>query len=103
MFANQTVLKFKLSCNDLSDPQPKGLILEVRNLPVHIDHNTLYDIFRPFGPLSICKPITEDGAHRGKALIQYFYKEDSDASFTELVRAEYTFKVYNFLASNMRS
>lgn len=85
MFANQTILKFRLSFNDLNDPQPEGYILEIRHLPTHIDHNTLYDIFRPYGPLSICKPITEDGAHRGKALIQFFYKEDSDNAVSNLV------------------
>ncbi|GAN06588.1 conserved hypothetical protein [Mucor ambiguus] len=84
MFANQTVLKFKLSSNDLNDPQPEGYILEIRHLPTHMDHNSLYDIFRPFGPLSICKPITEDGTLKGKALVQFFYKEDSDVAVNSL-------------------
>lgn len=59
--------------------------MEVRNLPNHIDHNTLYDIFRPYGPLSICKPITEDGSHRGKALVQFFNRYHSDSSVSDLV------------------
>ncbi|KAI8972763.1 hypothetical protein BDB01DRAFT_809251 [Pilobolus umbonatus] len=83
-FSNQSVLKFKLSTNDQYDPQAEGPILEVRHLPLHIDHNILYDEFRPYGPLSICKPITEDDTHKGKALIQYFYKEDSDNALNNL-------------------
>lgn len=85
MFANQTVLKFRLSFNDLNDPQPEGYILEIRHLPTHMDHNSLYDIFRPFGPLSICKPIAENGTLKGKALVQFFYKEDSDVAVNGLV------------------
>lgn len=83
IFTNGTILKFRLS--PYQEPQAEGPILEVRNLPNHIDHNTLYDIFRPYGPLSICKPITEDGSHRGKALVQFFYRYHSDSSVSDLV------------------
>lgn len=87
IFSNGTSLKFRIS--SYQEPQAEGPILEVRNLPIHIDHNTLYDIFRPYGPLSICKPITEDGAHRGKALVQFFYKYDSDSSVSDLVSLQH--------------
>ncbi|KAI7890624.1 uncharacterized protein EV154DRAFT_511030 [Mucor mucedo] len=82
IFTNGTILKFRLS--PYQEPQAEGPILEVRNLPNHIDHNTLYDIFRPYGPLSICKPITEDGSHRGKALVQFFHRYHSDSSVSDL-------------------
>lgn len=81
IFPNGSTLKFKLNYN----LEAEGPILQVKNLPTQIDHNTLYDIFRPYGPLSICKPITEDGAHRGKALIQFFYKCDSESAMSDLV------------------
>ncbi|GAA5805551.1 hypothetical protein HPULCUR_011070 [Helicostylum pulchrum] len=82
MFPNGMILKFRIS--RYREPLAEGPILEIRNLPPHIDHNTLYDIFRPYGPLSICKPILEDGTHRGKALVQFFYKQDSDSSVSDL-------------------
>lgn len=85
VFTNGAVLKFRLAPFENNEPQPEGPILEVKNLPNHIDHDTLYDLFRRFGPLSICKPITEDGAHRGKALVQFFYRYDSDVAIGDLV------------------
>lgn len=85
VFTNGAVLKFRLAPFENNEPQPEGPILEVKNLPNRIDHDTLYDLFRRFGPLSICKPITEDGAHRGKALVQFFYRYDSDVAMGALV------------------
>ncbi|KAI8971826.1 hypothetical protein BDF20DRAFT_886710 [Mycotypha africana] len=88
MFTSQTVLKFRFSSNN--DPQPEGDIWEISNLPLHIDHNSLYDIFRPYGPLSICKFLIEDTTatttgHEGKALVQYFFRDDSDRASIEMV------------------
>jgi hypothetical protein len=95
IFTNGTILKFKLLDDQQQQQQAEGPILEVRNLPSQVeDHNILYDIFRPYGPLSICKPITEDGAHRGKALLQYFYRCDSDNAIGDMVRTyEWSFRM----------
>lgn len=83
IFANKATLSLRFSIDD--HPQPEGPVLEVNHLPPHIDHNTLYDIFHPFGPLSLCKSIAEHGAHRGKALIQFFNLEDSENAQRDLV------------------
>lgn len=42
-------------------------------------------MFRPFGPLSLCKPIVEGKGFRGTAFVQYFYQEDSDMAQSNLV------------------
>lgn len=69
---------FKLTLNE--DVKVDGPILEVKHLPNNIDRNQLYDIFRPYGPLNICQPIGS-----GKAFVQYFTKESSDAANADLV------------------
>ncbi|KAI8890435.1 hypothetical protein K501DRAFT_206351 [Backusella circina FSU 941] len=82
IFANKAALSLRFSVDD--HPQAEGPVLEVNHLPPHIDHNTLYDIFHPFGPLNLCKSIAEHGAHRGKALIQFFNLEDSEIAQKDL-------------------
>lgn len=79
-------MKFRLYLNDATEPKVEGPILEVKNLPVSMDHNQLYDLFRPYGPLSVCQTIVESGAIRGGAFIQYFFNENSDTALNDLVR-----------------
>lgn len=81
MFSNQTTFKITLEEN----VKIEGPILEVRHLPTNIDRNHLYDIFRPYGPLNICQLLAESGSPRGRALIQYFFKESSEAANADLV------------------
>lgn len=50
-----------------------------------MDNNGLYDLFRPFGPLSLCSLIVEGGSFRGTAFVQYFNQEDSDEAQNQLV------------------
>ncbi|KAI7904235.1 uncharacterized protein BX663DRAFT_550627 [Cokeromyces recurvatus] len=86
LFQNQKIVKFKLS-PDENFIQAEGPILEAKNLPNHINHNILYDIFRPFGPLSICKPVlltADEKKGTQHALIQYFSKQDSDKAMNEI-------------------
>ncbi|KAF7722569.1 hypothetical protein EC973_002959 [Apophysomyces ossiformis] len=77
-FTNGGKLQFRIYHDKQYEPEPQGTILHVRNLPLHMDNNALYDLFRPFGPLSLCKTIVEGGSFRGTALICYFYLEDSE-------------------------
>ncbi|KAG2217573.1 hypothetical protein INT45_004926 [Circinella minor] len=75
---NNSKLQFHLSHDGSFEHEAKGSILHVKNLPLRIDNNGLYDLFRPFGPLSLCKPIVEGKGFRGTAFIQYFFQGDSD-------------------------
>ncbi|OBZ91501.1 Polyadenylate-binding protein 4 [Choanephora cucurbitarum] len=103
-FANQAILKLRISADDMDEPQPEGSLLEVRNLPSRIDHNALYDIFRPYGPLNICKTIPEEGTQNTKALIQYFSQEDSDNAVSKLNGKEIennVIRISSFVMSNL--
>ncbi|KAI8141654.1 hypothetical protein BJV82DRAFT_618597 [Fennellomyces sp. T-0311] len=75
---NNSKLQFRISQDGSFEHEAKGPILHVKNLPLKIDNNALYDLFRPFGPLSLCKPIVEGKTFRGTAFVQYFFQGDSD-------------------------
>ncbi|KAI7876398.1 hypothetical protein K492DRAFT_210381 [Lichtheimia hyalospora FSU 10163] len=70
--------KLQFHLDDTYDPEPKGPILEVKNLPLDIDNDGLYDLFRGFGPLSLCKLIVNGKAFQGAAFVQYFSQDDSN-------------------------
>ncbi|KAI9032663.1 hypothetical protein CLU79DRAFT_727352 [Phycomyces nitens] len=60
------------------EPKPLAEILYVRNLPPQTNNRSLYDMFRPFGPMNICKVLVEQGHEfKGTALILYFKSEDA--------------------------
>ncbi|KAI9490006.1 hypothetical protein BDB00DRAFT_790624 [Zychaea mexicana] len=75
---NNSKLQFRISHDGSFEHEAKCSILHVKNLPLKIDNNALYDLFRPFGPLSLCKPIVEGRTFRGTAFVQYFFQTDSD-------------------------
>lgn len=81
-----TLLQFKMNPpGDYSDPEPQSGLLHIKNLPSQTTNNTLYDLFRPFGPMNLCKIIIEPGTtvNKGTALIQYFHlssAEDAEAA-----------------------
>ncbi|KAJ8659046.1 hypothetical protein O0I10_005084 [Lichtheimia ornata] len=70
--------KLQFHLDDAYDPEPKGPILEVSNLPLSIDNDGLYDLFRGFGPLSLCKLIVNGKSFQGAAFVQYFSQDDSN-------------------------
>ncbi|KAI9470517.1 MAG: hypothetical protein EXX96DRAFT_584615 [Benjaminiella poitrasii] len=80
VFENQVILQLKCSM----EVEAEGPMLEVRQLPHHLDHNTLYDIFYPFGSLNLCKIISTSPEDNKRALIQYFFKQDSDKAIQEM-------------------
>lgn len=67
--------------------EPQSQILQIRNLPRHIDNNSaLYDLFRPFGPMILCKILVEqDSTFKGSALVQYFGSEDAQNAIMKMV------------------
>lgn len=77
--------KLQFHLDDAYDPEPKGPILEVKNLPLTIDNDGLYDLFRGFGPLSLCKLIVNGKAFQGAAFVQYFSQDDSNEAQNVLV------------------
>ncbi|KAI8876901.1 RNA-binding domain-containing protein [Backusella circina FSU 941] len=72
---------------DYSDPEPQSSLLFIKNLPSQTTNNTLYDLFRPFGPMNLCKIIIEPGTgvNKGTALIQYFYLSSAEDAETTMV------------------
>ncbi|KAI9273733.1 hypothetical protein BY458DRAFT_508058 [Sporodiniella umbellata] len=75
VFSNNAILKLSLNSQT-----PEGPLLEIRGLPVEMDHHQLYDLCRPLGVLHTCKIIKEEGAVKKKALVQYFAKKDSETA-----------------------
>lgn len=73
---------------DTKEPEAASGILHVKNLPGYTTNSMLYDLFRPFGPMSLCKIIVEQGStFKGTALVQYFRSEDADKAVTMVSRA----------------
>ncbi|KAI9316528.1 hypothetical protein BX666DRAFT_252052 [Dichotomocladium elegans] len=84
-FPNSTSkLEFHLSADGSYEPEPKGPILEVRGLRLKNYNDGLYDLFRPFGPLSICMPIVTARSVQDTGLVRYFYVADSDEALHHL-------------------
>ena len=89
----------KLLINDpntnMPDPQSNAYILQVKNLPTNMTNLTLYNLFRPFGPLFSCRNQLKGGT----ALVQFFKPEDAQSAMSSLVNAYYVFFIiyYKFL------
>ncbi|ORY97793.1 hypothetical protein BCR43DRAFT_490369 [Syncephalastrum racemosum] len=67
------------------EPEATSGILQITNLPLHATNAFLYDHFRKFGPMNLCKIIMEQGTHfRGTALVQYFRTQDADVAATTM-------------------
>ncbi|KAI7862928.1 hypothetical protein BDF14DRAFT_1848912 [Spinellus fusiger] len=77
-FSDGSKLQFHLHGDRHYDPEPQGAILQVKGLGLQVDNHELYNLFRPFGPLFLCKPIVDSVGFRGTAFIQYFFEEDSE-------------------------
>ncbi|KAI7877902.1 hypothetical protein K492DRAFT_150031 [Lichtheimia hyalospora FSU 10163] len=106
---NSSKLQIQISGdeNESIEHEPKGPILEVKGLPNGIDNDGLYDLFRPFGPLSLCKPIVIGRAFRGTAFVQYFFQTHSDEALDHLNNKSLddgtTLSVAAFMPSKIRN
>ncbi|GAA5806170.1 hypothetical protein HPULCUR_011700 [Helicostylum pulchrum] len=76
-FTNNTKLSLQMYQDSKLDPEATAALLEINCLPEYYDDNKLYDIFRPFGPLNLCKCVMKDGAFRGNAYVQFFDSSNS--------------------------
>ncbi|KAI7874250.1 RNA-binding domain-containing protein [Lichtheimia hyalospora FSU 10163] len=72
------------SSGTYGEPEANSGILSIYNLPLHINNHLLYDVFRPFGPMALCKIIMDQGQFKGTALVQYFRSTDADAAGAEM-------------------
>lgn len=68
------------------DPEANAALLEINGLPEYFDDNKLYDIFRPFGPLNLCKCVKKGSSFKGTAFIQFFNNFSSEEAERNLVR-----------------
>jgi len=82
---HQSYIHLKISDTNGIDPEPQATILQVKQLPAQIDNNYLYNLFRPFGPMALCKIVVEtDGLSKGRAYVQYFWQEDADEALEQM-------------------
>lgn len=72
------------SSGTYGEPEATSGILSISNLPLNTNNHLLYDIFRPFGPMALCKIIMDQGQFKGTALVQYFRSADADAASAEM-------------------
>ncbi|ORZ13481.1 hypothetical protein BCR42DRAFT_492888 [Absidia repens] len=79
-FGNGTKLHFSVYQD--SHYEPEGMLLKVANLPRYVENTMVYDLFRRYGPLALCKLLLEqdDSGYNGTALIQYFSRDDSESA-----------------------
>ncbi|EPB82195.1 hypothetical protein HMPREF1544_11078 [Mucor circinelloides 1006PhL] len=83
-FTNNTKLELQMYQDKRLDPEAKAALLEINGLPEHFDDNKLYDVFRPFGPLNLCKCVMKDGAFRGTAFVQFFNAYSSNEAVAQM-------------------
>lgn len=72
------------SSGTYGEPEVTSGILSIYNLPLNTNNHLLYDMFRPFGPMALCKIIMDQGQFKGTALVQYFRSADADAAGAEM-------------------
>ncbi|KAG0166543.1 hypothetical protein DFQ28_007184 [Apophysomyces sp. BC1034] len=77
-FTNGAKLQFRMYQDRSLEPEPKGQVLQVQQLPSDFTDNTLYDMVRSFGPLSLCQVNMENFMSTGTAYIQFFSPQDSE-------------------------
>ncbi|ORZ21499.1 hypothetical protein BCR42DRAFT_194431 [Absidia repens] len=61
------------------DQVPNAPIFQISHLPLSMSNECLYNLFRCFGPIRVCKVIVEkDSSSDGTALLQYFNQEHAE-------------------------
>ncbi|KAI7862904.1 hypothetical protein BDF14DRAFT_1849502 [Spinellus fusiger] len=83
-FTNGATLQLRIHRDPLLEPQPKSNVLQVKNLPDYINETILYDVFRPLGPLSLCRLYPEPSGHQPTAYIRYFSQKHANQAQREL-------------------
>ncbi|KAI8363884.1 hypothetical protein BD560DRAFT_403764 [Blakeslea trispora] len=83
-FTNNAKLELQMYQEKRLDRTASAVLLKVNGLPDYFDDNKLYDVFRSFGPLNLCKCVMKDGAFRGTAFVQFFFPHNSDDAEAQL-------------------
>lgn len=80
-------IQLKISSSNYPEPEATAEILQIKNLPNNINNNNaLYELFRPFGPMILCKVLVEqDSTFKGSALVQYFNPENAQLAESIMV------------------
>jgi RNA recognition motif-containing protein len=84
----------------LSEPEAHAGILHVKNLPHHINNNkSLYELFRPFGPMILCKilVVEQQQIFKGTALVQYFNSQHAKDAETTMVKTCFVLCIYIYI------
>ncbi|ORX44068.1 hypothetical protein DM01DRAFT_1340477 [Hesseltinella vesiculosa] len=73
VFRQSHRLQLYMTPNGIKDPEPEGPIFQVDDIPYWVTNEYLYHVFRPFGPIRLCKILVDkNGTFEGSALLQYF-------------------------------
>ncbi|CAO3588226.1 unnamed protein product [Absidia cylindrospora] len=76
---NSHRLQLYITPEGTMDQVPNAPIFQISHLPLSMSNECLYNLFRPFGPIRVCKVIVEkDSSSDGTALLQYFNQEHAE-------------------------
>lgn len=86
VFKNSHRLQLYITPDGVKDQVPNAPIFQINHLPLSMTNDGLYNQFRPFGPIRLCKIIVEkDSSFNGTALLQYFNQQDADCALMNMV------------------
>jgi polyadenylate-binding protein len=80
-------LKINSPSGDNPEPEAHAGILHIKNLPCNTNNKSLYELFRPFGPMILCKILLDQSStFKGAALVQYFHSEHAQHAQDAMVK-----------------
>lgn len=83
---NSHRLQLYITPDGTMDQVPNAPIFQISHLPLSMSNECLYNLFRPFGPIRVCKVIVEkDTSSNGTALLQYFNQEHAENAIMAMV------------------
>lgn len=81
---HRCTLRLHISEDASLEPVPNAQIRQVKQLSANTDNATLYNLFRPFGPVHSAKLQLDNGRFRGFALVRMFEENDAERATSEL-------------------
>ncbi|KAI8334633.1 hypothetical protein BC941DRAFT_431728 [Chlamydoabsidia padenii] len=79
VFKNTHRFQLYMTPDGIKDQVPNAPIFQINHLPLSMTNEGLYNLFRPFGPIRLCKIIMEkDASFNGTALLQYFDQQHAE-------------------------
>ncbi|CAO3647591.1 unnamed protein product [Cunninghamella blakesleeana] len=81
IFKNSHRLQLYITPDGVKDQEPSAPIFQIANLPQWMTNEKLFNLFRTYGPIRLCKIIVEkDHSFNGTALLQYFDENDANTA-----------------------